>query len=241
MVSVLSSPSVTSVVCTDARSICEYDFTTPTRSEIRRSIPSPRPAGWSSTSVLAIHSKPGPSGVLSSSTVAATCSHQSMSSPAAASAGAISQSRSTSWSANQSVSSSSRVASASGPRLATGGHSMSRRSLSTATNCAGEIDWPRKLSEGGQHGVGGFLQGIDGAAGRRSRVVDLVGEAGRESAERDQRLTLPGHRFDVPDGLGEPRDEVHAEREPGIGKRREAARRAPAARGWSGRQRPVAR
>ncbi len=129
-------PSVTSTSCSDARSICEYDFTAPTSSDTRRVDSLTWPSRLATDSVLATHSSPASSAGPSRSSEAR--SHQAMSTPAAVSAGARTQSRPTSCRANHVDSSSSRSASASGSRNPVGG-TISRRSASSAENCSAEI------------------------------------------------------------------------------------------------------
>ena len=75
----------------------------------------------------------------------------------------------------------------------------------------------RALSQPSQRAeqrLGGLVQRVDGASGRRRRVVDLVREPGREGAEGDQRLALAGLGLDAAHRVDQPRDEVDAEREP---------------------------
>ena len=110
---VLSSPSATSVCCIDARSSCEYDLTAATRSEMRRVDSFTSASRLAVDRVLATHSKPGSSVRRPSSTSDAR-SHQAMSTPAAASGGAISQSCSTPWRDSQVDRASSRSAMAIG-------------------------------------------------------------------------------------------------------------------------------
>ena len=110
--------------------------------------------------------------------------------PAAASAGAITQSRSTAWSPSQSVSDSSRSASATpGGR----GRDVDRAAQLVEGDELGRRDpLARELLEGGEHVVARLLERADRADRRRGRVVDLVGETGREGAQRDERLALAG-------------------------------------------------
>ncbi len=73
----------------------------------------------------------------------------------------------------------------------------------------------------------GVLQRTGRAGRRRGRVVDLVREAGRQRAEGDQRLPLPGDRLDPADRTDEAQDDVHAEGEPGRGQLPQRVRRHP--------------
>jgi len=101
-----------STIWIEARSIWEYDFTTPTRSEMQRVDSLTSASRVSMVSEFATHSSPTATDCLPSR--ASTCSHQPVSSPADASGGPITQSRSMSRSTNQSEMSSSRRATASG-------------------------------------------------------------------------------------------------------------------------------
>ena len=71
------------------------------------------------------------------------------------------------------------------------------------------------------------LEGVDGADRRGRRVVELVGEAGRERAEGDQGVALADGRLDGAGGGREPADQVHSEREPLLHQLAERRRRHP--------------
>ena len=72
----------------------------------------------------------------------------------------------------------------------------------------------REPSEGRQHARIRLPEGVDRPRGRRSGVVELVGEPGGQGAEGGEGLLLPGHRLVVPGGPGHALDEVQAEGEP---------------------------
>ncbi len=97
---VLSRPSVTLIVCIEARSSWEYSRTAATRSEMRWVASFTSASNDVIDSELATHSRAAPSGP--SPMTDATCSHHATSIPAAASAGAISQGSSTPCAVSQS-------------------------------------------------------------------------------------------------------------------------------------------
>ena len=68
--------------------------------------------------------------------------------------------------------------------------------------------------EGREQRLAGIAQRVHRARRGRGRVVDLVGEPGRQRAEGDQRLLLPRHRLDVAGGEEQALDQVRPEREP---------------------------
>ena len=119
--------------------------------------------------------------------------------------------------------------------------SISRRSASIATNCSGGQRALGETYERREDVVVRLLQRVDGARRGRRRVVDLVGEAGGERSERDQRVALARHRFHHAHGLEEALDEVDAEREPGAGELTELGRRERAASARGPEARLVAR
>ncbi len=67
-----------------------------------------------------------------------------------------------------------------------------------------------------QQRAAGTFEGVGGPTGRRGRVVELVGEAGGQGAEGDQRLTLPRRRLDAPRGPVQPGDQVPTEGKPAV-------------------------
>ena len=68
----------------------------------------------------------------------------------------------------------------------------------------------------GQQRVAGLGHRIDGAYGGRGRVVELVGQAGCQGAESDQRLALAHGRLDRPGGPEDAPDQVHRQRQPAL-------------------------
>jgi hypothetical protein len=73
--------------------------------------------------------------------------------------------------------------------------------------------FPRKPAKTGEQRLACGLEVVHRPGRGRRRIVDLVGEAGRELAQGDQELALPRGRLDGTRGLVKPRDEVPAERE----------------------------
>ena len=71
----------------------------------------------------------------------------------------------------------------------------------------------------------------DGPRRGRRGVVELVGQPGRQGAQRDKRLALAGRRLDVAGRPDQTRDEVDAEREPRVRRAASAPRPAPAGPG----------
>jgi hypothetical protein len=128
MISVLSIPSVTSIVWIEPRSICEYERTAATSSVIRRVDSFTSPRSVAAESVLATHSRPGST---ASPSTTATRSHHSTPAPAAANGGAISQSCSMPWSSSQSEILFSSSARSTGSGTVARGPSSRRRSSST--------------------------------------------------------------------------------------------------------------
>ena len=194
-------PSVTSMSCSDARSICEYD--------LHRGRPAPRRAAVdsltsdSSVASATACSPPTPARARASARRArsATRSHHATSTPAAASGGASASRRSTPW------------------RVEPGGQGL--LPVGDGERVDGRVDG---LDLAAQRVEGGELLGGDVAARRagratpaapcrwprarrrrgrgRGRVVDLVGEAGGERARARPapRAAAPSPRCSGPSG-----------------------------------------
>ena len=148
---------------------------------------------------------------------AAARSHQATSTPAAASGGASGHVPLDAVSA-RATSDSVLLAVGQGQRVGAGrvGAGTSRRSASRATNCSAVISpWREPAERRPAASSQAVVEGVDRPRRRGGRVVDLVGQPGRQRAERDQRLALPGRRTRCCGRCWKsPLDQVHAEREP---------------------------
>ena len=217
-------PSVRTMRCREPRSIWEKDFTATTSSEIRRVASLTSPSRPTVEKVLATHrtaaSRPAPP------TAAATSSHQEVSAPTAASAAARLHASATSWLSSQAPISSSASASASGSGTPSGARSCRRRVSRAANWRSGDLR-VREPSQRRQQGGGAGLQGVDRPGRGGGGVVDLVGEAGGQGAQRDEGLPLPHGRLDAARRVVEPLDQVHGEGEPRDGAVLERLRRHP--------------
>ena len=71
-----------------------------------------------------------------------------------------------------------------------------------------------ETAQRGQQRGAGVAERVHRAGRGGGRVVDLVGQPGREGAQGHQRLALPGDRLEVAGGAEQPLDEVGSEREP---------------------------
>ena len=127
------------------------------------------------------------------------------------------------------------------PPVAARARGAARRAQRTA---AAEISPLGQPAERGQQRPARVVERVDRSGRGGRRVVDLVREPGRERAEGDQRLALPGGRLDAAGGAVQPLDQVPAEREPRVDplpQQRRRARGAPGPRRtprrWRGRRR----
>ena len=132
--------------------------------------------------------------------------------PPPASAGAISQSRSMSCSASQSVSDvlqlRQRDAGRRGRRVDGAAQLVERDEL------RGRDPLAREPLQRREHVVARLLERPHRADRGGGGVVDLVGEAGGERAERDQRLALAGVDLDAPGRADQAAQQVDREGEP---------------------------
>ena len=145
--------------------------------------------------------------------------------PAAASAGAITQSRSTAWSPSQSRSDSSRSARAT--PVGADATSIERRSSSRATNWDAEIPSPASCWREANTSSLDCWSAPDRADRGRGRVVDLVGETGRQGAQRDERLALAGVVLDASGRADQAAQQVDGEGEPVLADAGQLGRRQP--------------
>ena len=70
--------------------------------------------------------------------------------------------------------------------------SISRRSASSAMNASAVNDCSARCTSDAQQQVAGVLQRLDGTRAGGRRVVDLVGQTGRQCSEGDERLRAGG-------------------------------------------------
>ena len=123
--------------------------------------------------------------------------------------------------------------------------SISRRSWSRAQELVGGDRALGEPAERVQQRVAGLVHRVDGADRGRGRVVELVGEAGRQGAEGDQRLALAHGRLDRPGGAEDAADQVHGQRQPvapsaprrSVGRHLQQPTELDAASRWPGRRR----
>ena len=196
MARALSMPSVTSIRCIEARSICEYDLIAATSPEIRWVDSFISESKAAMENVLATHSSPG-SRAGPASAVAAR-SHQARSTPAAASGGAMSQSRATPC----------RPATWTGrPRGRLGQRVLDHRArLDLAAQRIELGELMREISSRAStlSEDSSVWQASSSASTAREaaacRVVDLMRETSGERAQGDQGLPLPGRRLNGPGG-----------------------------------------
>ena len=117
------------------------------------------------------------------------------------------------WRSSQSASSSSASLSCSAER--TGGRSTDLQAeLVELEELLGRDRSLREPVERGEQRVARVGHRVDGAHRGRGRVVQLVGQAGRQGAEGDQRLALTDGRLDGSGGPEHAPDQVHRKGQP---------------------------
>lgn len=207
----LSSPASTSVGWSEPRSICEYDRTAATRSEMRRVDTFTSDSKVTAANVLATQSSPGSR--LSTSSTAAARTHQARSTP----------------------SSGQRLGDHPVPldpvarepgrdrvllvgdveRIQSDGLRLDLPAQLVECGQLRRRDLPlRQPVERGDQRLADALERVRRTRGGRRRIVDLVRETGRERSKRDQRLALPRGRLDGPCRAIHTLDEMSPEREP---------------------------
>ena len=197
----------------DDRSICEYDFTAPTRLAMREVLS--RISARRSLAEITLTTQDTAPSSASGPVTSIARSHHATSTPAPASTGARLHGSPTPWAESQVPSASSTIGQGHRRRRAAPPRSPRRRSWSSGDELLGGDGRGGEIDERREHGVARLPHGGRRRAQRgRRRVVDLVGETGGERAQRDQRLALADHRLDVADGLEDADDDVPAEREP---------------------------
>ena len=166
----------------------------------------------SADKALATHSRPGSSA--GPARIAAARSHQPISTPAAASDGAIIHSRSTPWLVSQPAQSVLQVGQGQRVRGHRGTGDLLAQHVQRAELLGRDLVSGEPANRGQQR-LARVLQRVDRADCGGRRIIDLVRQACSERAEGDQRLALPCSRLDGTRGPVEPLDEMPAQREPG--------------------------